>query len=252
MKFYAVPVFFILVSLCLLPACNTTTKKVLAIEEIQKMPKVLEYSRSGCRGKCPIFDFTVYKDGWAVFNGKAFTKYEGKKTFQLTKEEFTQLQTNCKKADLWRFQPEYGMNIMDIPTTTIHYYEKNRDKVVAWRMRAPEALPNLSTQIMELIFDRDWVERQSINKDTGIKMPAGAIDNELIVQFKSKIDPRKWCAQFERYDMQLKKTLSTLTPIYLVSFDTGKMSPDQMLEIVKGNESVASAEFNKRLKGKKR
>ena len=100
------------------------------------------------------------------------------------------------------------MNIMDIPTTTVHFYEKDRDHEIRWRMRAPEQLPNLSNQIMELIYARDWVE--PLKKETGVRMPHGAIHNEIIVQFKEKINAKEWCLQYECYGMLPQKAFINL------------------------------------------
>ncbi len=231
-------------SLLFLASCSTT-QKVLTQEEVATLPKVLEYSKGGCKGKCPIFDLTVYENGWMIFNGKAWTKQEGKATGQLTKEEFTQLQADCQKADMWSKKAEYGMNIMDAPTTTIHLYEKNRDKQVQWRIRAPEELPTLSNKIMKIIIDRGWIE--GLKKDTAARLPTGAITDEIIVQFKEKIDANQWCTQYALYGLNVKRTLSTMTPLYLLKFDAERTPPNKMLAIIKRSKKVASAEFNKRL-----
>jgi len=245
----SVVITFLVGSLIFFSACKTT-QKALSSAEVQALPKVLEYNRTGCRGKCPAFDFTVYKDGWAVFNGKRYTKYEGEATTQLSKEEFAQLQANCQKADLWNHQPAYGMNVMDIPTTTIHFYENGRDKKVAWRMRAPQALPTLSNEICEILYAKGWLER--VKREKGITYPAGTIHNEIIVQFNEKVNTEKWCAQYERFGLKKKKNLSTLTPLYLFHFDTGKMGPDKMLEMIRLDKKVQSAEFNKRMETRSR
>ncbi len=254
MKIAAIVPFLLVGSLIFFNSCKITqkavTQKVLTQEEIQALPIVLTYKRTGCRGRCPAFNFTVYEDGWAVFNGKRYTKYEGEATTQLTKEEFAQLKANCQKADLWSHRPAYGMNVMDIPTTTIHFYEKDRDKKISWRMRAPEALPTLSNEISQLLYDRGWLE--PLEQDKAIRMPAGAIHNELIVQFNEKVNLEKWLTQYQRFDLVTKKSLSTLTPLYLFSFDTGKMSPDKMLEMIRRDKQVTSVEFNKRLETKSR
>ncbi len=247
MKVTTIIAIALAISLVILMSCKTSNK-VLSQAQIEELPKVLEYSKSGCRGKCPIFDFTVYEGGHIVFNGKAFTKYEGQATDKLTKEEYAALQANCKKADLWQKQAEYGMNIMDIPTTTLHFYEKDREKKIQWRMRAPQALPDLSNEIVQLLIDRGWIEE--LKKETGIRMPSGAISNEIIVQFKEETEIKRWCKQYAQYDMQLKRGISKKT--FLVNFDTGKMPPDKMLEMVRNNVEVMTAEFNKRMKTRMR
>lgn len=235
------------IGLIFLTSCKTT-QKVLTQTQIEELPKVLEFSKTGCRGRCPIYDFTVYEDGWVIFNGKRFTKYEGQATDKLTKEEMTTLQANCEKANLWQKEAKYGMNIMDIPTTTIHFYEKNRDKEIKWRMRAPQELPDLGNEIIALLIKRDWIEVRK--KAVGVKLPNGAIGSEIIVQFKKETDIKRWCAGYDRYGMRLKRGISKKT--FLVQFDTGKMPPDKMLEIVRNNLEVATAEFNKRMETRSR
>jgi len=247
MKVTIITTIFLIASLALLSSCKTSNK-VLSQAQIEDLPKVLEYSKSGCRGRCPIFDFTVYEGGHIIFNGKMHTKYEGQAVDKLTKEEYVALQANCQKADLWQKQEKYGMNIMDIPTTTVHFYEKGRDKKIQWRMRAPQALPDLSNKILELLIEREWLE--VMKKEVGVRMPNGAIGNEIIVQFKEETEIKRWCKQYVQYDMKLKRGISKKT--YLVHFDTGKMSPDKMLEIVRNNVEVVSAEFNKRMQTRSR
>jgi len=210
----------------------------------------LVYSKGGCKGRCPIFDLTVYENGWMIFDGKMWTKQEGKATAQLTKEEFALLQTDCEKADLWSKEAFYGMNIMDAPTTTIHLFEKEREKEVKWRIRAPKALPDLSEKIMKIIMDKGWIEKPKMEMQPN--KPRSAIDNELIIQFKAPVDARKWCTKYASYGMKVKRTLSTLTPLYLMTFNSAKIRPTEMLQIVKKNDQVANAEFNKQMESRSR
>ncbi|MEM1121715.1 MAG: DUF6438 domain-containing protein, partial [Bacteroidota bacterium] len=185
MNNHYVSILLLIGSFLLFTDCKSTNK-VLSSTQIAELPKVLEYSKTGCRGKCPVFDFTVYEGGHVIFNGKRYTKYEGQATDKLTKEEYATLQRNCQKANLWNKQAEYGMNVMDVPTTTIHFYEKNRDKEIQWRMRAPQDLPDLSNEIAALLVEKGWLV--PAKKEMGIRLPKGAISNEIIVQFKKETD----------------------------------------------------------------
>ncbi len=228
-----------------------SSQKALSQQEIQDLPKVLEYARSACFGKCPHFDLSIHENGWMIFDGKRFTKQEGIAIDKLSKEELTQLIADCRAADLWKYQSEYGMNVSDLPTISIHFFEKEKDKKVKWKMRAPTALPTLSNKIMQLVYARDWVENTRKN-DKGIALPEGVIENELIVQFKDKIEASQWAQKYERFGLKVKKSLSTLSHIYLLSYDTGKMPPDRMLAMIKKDEEVATAEFNKRMETRSR
>lgn len=186
-----------------------------------------------------------------VFDGRRFTKYEGKASDKLSKSEYEQLIANCQKANLWKHEEGYGMNIMDIPTTTVHFYEDNRDKKIQWRMRAPKELPTLSDEIMELIFQRDWVEDP--REKVGQILPQGTITNNIIVQLKEKnIDVQKWCGHFSAYEAKVKRTLSKSASIYLITFDTDKIEPQEMLDLIRANGQVKSASFDRQLESRNR
>ena len=247
----------LLISLSIVLLClafinfSCKSNKALTLQEIARLPKIVEYSRSACYGQCPHFDLTIYKNGWMVFEGKRFTKQEGTATDRLTKEELSQLIADCKTADLWQYQSEYSMNIPDLPTVSIHFYEEGKDKGVKWKMRPPAALSALSNKLMDLVYVRNWVENTG-KKDKGIALPNGIIENELIVQFKNKIEPKQWAQKYERFGLKVRKPLSTLSHIYLLAYDTGKIAPDKMLATIKKDDKVATAEFNKRLETRNR
>lgn len=244
MKVTIVIALVLTASLIFFASCSTT-QKVLNQTEIEALPKVLTFSKGGCKGRCPIFDLTVYENGWMVFDGKMWTQQEGKATGQLTKEEFAQLQKDCEAANVWNKEAEYGMNIMDAPTTTIHLFEKDRDKQIRWRIRAPEELPTLSGKIMQIIIDRGWIE--GLKKDTSARLPTGAITDEIIVQFTEKLNAREWCSNYALYGLKVERTLSTMTPLYLLKFDAERTPPQKMLQIIQRSKKVASAEFNKKM-----
>ncbi len=72
MKLTIVITLAAIASLVFLASCSTT-QKVLNQTEIEALPKVLTFSKGGCKGRCPIFDLTVYENGWMVCDGKMWT-----------------------------------------------------------------------------------------------------------------------------------------------------------------------------------
>jgi len=86
------------------------------------------------------------------------------------------------------------------------------------------------------------------NPCAAARMPAGAILDEIIVQFAEKLDAKEWCTNYALYGLKVERTLSTLTPLYLLKFDAERTPPNKMLQIIKKSKKVASAEFNKRMK----
>ena len=229
-------------------------KKNLTAAEIQQLPKLLEYSKSPCYGTCPHFTMTVYQDGWTVFEGKRFTEKEGIATLQLNPEQLQTLLDHCKAADIWSTEKAYGMRIQDLPTTTVHLYEGDREKSVQWKMRQPDRLKTLDGQLMQLVTDQGWVAKRERSKDRSKKeaMPDITIDNELIVQIRDKIEGTDWALTYKEYGMQLKKPISKMANMYLFTFDTKTIASEKMLELVSADKNVARVEFNKRMQQRTR
>jgi hypothetical protein len=238
----------IVLTLCLLAlnACKTS-KKVLSEQEIEALPKMVTFAKSACRGRCPHFELNIYEGGHMTFEGKRFTKQKGKVFDKLSEKELLKLKQDCAAADIWDFRSEYGMRIMDLPTITIHLFEKDRDKNIKWRMKPPTPLATLDAELMKIIYDRDWIEKSILMEKKASKMPEGILGNEMIVQFNKQIDVQKWCERYKRYDVSVKRTISKTTPIYLMVFDVARMSPNKMLAIIKKDKDVVKAEFNKKI-----
>ena len=228
-------------------------QKNLTEEEIRQLPKLLSYSKSPCYGYCPHFDMTVYEGGWTIFEGKRYTATSGTAIFKMSEEQLDTMLQQCHQADIWSAEAAYGMRVQDLPTTTVHVYEKNRDKAVQWRMRHPDRLQQLDKQLMAFVTAQGWVTPRKISKnEAGDKRSEAIIDNELIVQLRDKLDGTNWVEKYAKYGMHLKKPISKLANMYLFIFDTESIGAEEMLEIVLKDENEARAEFNKRLQSRSR
>ena len=228
-------------------------QKDLTAAQIRDLPKVLEYSKSPCYGTCPHFTMSVYEGGWTIFEGKQHTAKEGTTIVQLTADQLATLRQQFQAADLWSCEKSYGDRIMDIPTTTVHYFEDQRDRSVQWKMRQPAQLQTLDSQLMELVYAQGWVKKRTTAKDRSLQeVPEVIIDNELIIQIKDKMDAKEWASQYKEYGLQLKKPISRTANMHLFTFDTKLIDSDKMMEMILADKQVSRAEFNKRLQQRTR
>jgi len=229
------------------------TQKDLSEEEIRKLPKLLSYSKSPCYGLCPHFDMTVYEGGWTIFEGKRHTATKGIAIMKMEEEQLKTVLQQCNEADVWSADKAYGMRVQDLPTTTLHLYEKERDKAVKWRMRQPERLKKLDKQLMTFLTQQGWLAPiAKPKKEENTNRSETTIDNELIVQLRDKLEGEVWVEKYKKYGMHLKKPISKLANMYLFVFDTELVSSEEMLELILKDEKVARAEFNKQLQSRTR
>lgn len=228
-------------------------QKDLTAAQIRNLPKILEYSKSPCYGTCPHFTMSVHEGGWTIFEGKQHTVKEGTAIVQLSTEQLANLQQQCQAADLWSCEKSYGDRIMDLPTTTVYFFDNKREKTVQWKMRHPAQLQTLDSQLMDLVIAQGWLKKRETAKERSQQaIPEVIIDNELIVQIKDKLEAKEWAAKYATYGLQLKKPISRSANMHLFIFDTTLIDSEKMMEIVLADKQVARAEFNKRLQQRTR
>ena len=84
-------------------------------QQIEKIELSLSMKRSGCYGRCPIYDLTVQPDGKVLFEGKFWTKITGKAEDKLTEEQLKLLTVEIEKADFFSLNDDYGFKSKNCP-----------------------------------------------------------------------------------------------------------------------------------------
>ena len=207
--------------------------------------RMVEFQRGACYGECPVYTLTVYNEGLAKFNGKKFTDKTGIHTKQLSKAQVSELRSALEKAKLFQYPDSYSNGIVDAQLTTLTYYSENDGPVkrITGKDDRPEALKALDTRLVELVNSAGW---ESL-KDTQYGLPDGYIANEIIVQLKPDADAATVAGRYSRQGVQLVRTVSAPTHMYLLRYDPEKMKPEAMLAELKAQPEVLNAEFNKQL-----
>jgi len=105
--------FFSIFALVMFLSCSST-KNV----PVNPSAENLEISlvKGGCFGKCPIYEFNIYKGGYCEFIGQQNIDRIGKYTKTLTKEKYKEVQNAFEESDYQRFDDNYESNIPDLPT----------------------------------------------------------------------------------------------------------------------------------------
>lgn len=225
--------FFFL--LLLLAACNSSKKGF----EINDTPPsaVLEMRKGICFGTCPVYIITVFDNGMMHYMGERYVDKLGLYQKQLSRTEYDQLIEAFDNADVWQYPDKYDSDIPDLPSTRISYFKKDSNKTILWKNKAAPPLRQLANKLQAYAEDPGW---------TPMKMEADSPTyNQLIVQLDKGVLMDLWVKQFESFDLRILKELTPDGMLYVISFDTARISPEEMLKKVKHADGVISAQYNR-------
>lgn len=113
--------------------------------------------KTPCFGRCPIYKMTIYKSGYAVYEGINFVDNKG--TFYTTfdSKELEEIKRIAKAIDYFQFKDEYNdPRITDIPSTITALQFDGKYKKVNARAQAPKSLQRLQTYLVNLAKNTNW------------------------------------------------------------------------------------------------
>ena len=210
------------------------------------MNKVIEMTKGPCYGRCPVFTLTVYDKGIVSYKGERYTDRLGTYVKKLEKEDLERLLREFKNANLWQYKDAYRGRIPDMQSVSITYYEGSRKKTVTGKEIRPNSVKWLESLLDQVAQSNiGWVQKEAPQDN----IPDYLIPNELVVELAEGIDPEEWAKSYVQADMLLEKRLND-TEYWIFSFDDGLITPEVMLEQVRMDEDVISAEFNKQIYNK--
>ncbi|MFC4479644.1 DUF6438 domain-containing protein [Flavobacterium chungangensis] len=83
-------------------------------------------SSSGCYGSCPISNISIDNNGNIIYYGQEYNTQNGLFKSKITKEQYQEIQTNFKKADILNLEDNYEGNWTDDETVTITFIKNNK------------------------------------------------------------------------------------------------------------------------------
>ncbi|MEM1321528.1 MAG: DUF6438 domain-containing protein [Bacteroidota bacterium] len=209
--------------------------------DLSKLTKAMEMYKSPCFGTCPVFRMTIYDNGFVAFNGIRNTDKQGLYVRQLSKKQYEKLSKAFEAADFWSHPDVYPSDVSDVPSITISQFREGKAKEVKGDFSRPEAILELEKMLDAVASEGEWTQREGPVKEERM------VSKEIIVQFKGDTDIPTWVEGMAKYETQLLKQVAPNSPYWVITFNTQKISPERMLELVKGSEGVAGAQFNRKV-----
>ncbi|HRQ31301.1 MAG TPA: DUF6438 domain-containing protein, partial [Saprospiraceae bacterium] len=194
----------------------------------------------------PVYNLTIYNTGLMKYNGIRYSSMIGKYEKQLTDVEYINLVKLFKDANIWKLDENYDMNIADLPTTTLSFSDKDKQKTMKTKSSFPPAVDVLEKQLLEMIKLDGWKQTDIPIVETVPKNEI-LIKNELIIKGTDQLILVRWLREYAEYEMKIVRRLGPDSPLWLVTFNQEKIDPDELIKKIKEDPSIATVEFNKKI-----
>lgn len=239
MRMLQVLILFAAAFILLAATCRPLTPK-----DLDKLEPRIEMFKGPCFGSCPVYKLTIYEGGIAAYEGQRFTNRIGLHTKMIDQTIYRDLVKAFDDSNFWGYQNIYKAQIPDLPTVTLTYHKDGQSKSVKGKDGRPERIVELEDRLTTIAESGGW-ERQASGGNYG--MPEDVIADELLVNLSQEVDPSVWIIQFARQDMQIVRRISPNSPYWLLHFNPDRIAPNEMLEAVRRDQYVLSAEFNRKV-----
>lgn len=117
----------------------------------------LYYSRGACFGMCPIFEFTVMRDGKAVYIGKNHVDRIGRFEAQVSYSDVEQVVSKATQIGYFEMQEVYDNDkVQDLPNINTGINSNGKLYRVRNRYKGPASLQQLYKELDSLMARQAW------------------------------------------------------------------------------------------------
>ncbi len=240
--------FIFLLTVFLAQDCKRKNKNSLPEMETSEVMKVVRLTKNPCFGKCPVYSITLYNNGKAEYVGRANVKKMGTFTKEIPTEQVADILRRLNAANFWGMDGMYISPLADTPKIIITQFRKDTSKVVRGDHARPKALQDIEKTLAEIAEDKEgWTKIKDHPLPNANKLPAHFIKNEIIAKFEKGTDVKASVESKKQFGISIKKRVAPNLDMYVLTYDTIRVSPERMLMQVKKMPGVVGAEFNKQL-----
>ncbi|MBK8700849.1 MAG: hypothetical protein IPN29_15430 [Saprospiraceae bacterium] len=174
----------------------------------------------------------------------------GKFERQLTVEEFKKLKDSFKKAKLFDMDDEYPTMVADLPSISLLQTKKGKTKCVRGNEKMPDAWEHSADLMQEIYKNGEWKLLEKYPDDAPnprTQKEDANIYEEIIIEPVAGVSLPQWFRTMAPYGIRLINRISADLNLWLITYDLDHNEPKLMLDIIKNDPAIKSAEFNKRI-----
>ena len=202
-----------------------------------------------CFGKCPVYTLKVMKGGMAELSASKYLP--GKKGLyrkKLDKATYNDLLKAFAESDYTQFSAMYESKIPDLPMISLGYMVEDTLAIVRGKEERPSSLMQLQYKMEKLAQSEGWdlieeYSREDVEQREEEK-PVYILSEIIILPKVGTMLPR-WFKSYEEFGLRVLKRITPNQNYWLITFDEGKVKPEKMLTMLKADDAIQEAEFNK-------
>ena len=221
---------------------ETTETPEESPEEMMEEP-IITLTKGACFGTCPVYTFSITKSGDMTFEGKRNTRKLGLYTKKLDLNSFQKVLATFEEYKFMELEDFYSSMISDTPTISITYTNSDTTKTVVGKTERPQRVHRIQKELELLAESNDrWKLLKASEKTLQEK---NLIKSEIIIATKGGPTLAKWFDKMRvNHGIRIVKRLSAANNTWLISYNIKEYEPEEMLDILRKNDFIVSAEFN--------
>jgi len=241
--------FIFLVTIFLAQDCNRKGKDSLPEMESSEVMRVVKMTKNPCFGKCPVYTLTLFNNGKAEYVGQANVDKMGTFTKQIPTEQVADILRRLNAAKFWEMNDKYISPLADTPKIIISQFRKDTFKTVRGDNERPQALLDIEKTLVDIATNAEgWTKiKDHPYEGNENRLPSYIIKNEIIASFEKGTDVEASVASKKQFGISIKKRVAPNLDMYVLTYDTIRVSPERMLMQVEKMPGVKKAQFNKQL-----
>jgi hypothetical protein len=218
-----------------------------SMKNIDKDEVKFSLKKSACFGKCPTYKLTINHGGYATFEGVANIDKLGIYGKQISKDQFKLLKKAFENSNFETYPTKFQSQIADLPTNTIGFHNGKSFKEISGKEERPEQVMQLQFLLEKVADSGNWTLLQSQKEvDHSRKPEVVNIYSEVIIEPVPGTLIRGWLESMDKYGVRLIKKIAPTLNLYLITYDDATISAEEFLKVLKRDDSIKSAEFNKK------
>lgn len=219
-----------------------------SLKNIQDEDPLFYLAKGACFGQCPVFQMTIQANGKAIYKGMNYTNKVGTYTKTLDRKEMDRLITLFTETNFEKYQTVYPNQIPDLPEIKVGFHVGDTLKVVSGKMERPESLKQLQFELEKVADAEGWtVIEKGAAVDVNRSDNDGTIYDEIIIEPHAGVVLKNWLENKSSTGVRLLRKIAPNQNLYLITFDTDRIAPKAFMEILKADDQIKSASFNKLL-----
>jgi len=239
----------------------TSCSGLKKVKKFNKDNAVLGLKKEAVSGPYSVYDLFIYPNGYAVYEGFVNVEKFGLYAKKMTKQEIKSLTDEFEKSDFFGYKDQYSIPSPDLPVITLIYNkEKGRTKKVVGSIDRPRKLTELQVLLEQIAKSGDMIKIEEYEiqrksqevQEEMIVEPEYKILSEIIIETASSIFMAQWMKKYSEYDVRLVTKISDELNLWVISYNTGIISPNEMLDLLNADSEIKKAEFNKKISSRNR